>query len=138
MRRDMKETKQFPVEAGQPTAGGPDLYAFGELYCQQQNCGPRQFAWQILRRCLHHPILTPPAWLIYRTRTQLLRLDTNLIGLVSKIDNFTEFRNTVDAYDGFDRHHPANNFFRRTLHLRLSRRKLIKLAHQVFERAKQI
>ena len=138
MRLDASETASNASEAVPIRDGRQGVYAFKDLYCQQQACSPKHFEWKVFNRSLHHPLLTPAVWLLYRAHPQLFRLDTNLIGIASKSDNFSDFRKTVDAYDGFDRLQPDNNFFRRTLHLRISRRKLNTLAHQVFGRAKQL
>ena len=122
--------------AGQ-TSVNPESHTFEYLYCRQSNCSPGQFERKILWKCLHHPLMTPAVRMIFQFRSHVFSLDTNLISLVSKTNNFNDFRNTVQAFDGFDRLHPDNNFFRRTLHLRISRRKLITLARQVFDQAPQ-
>ena len=127
--------KQTSADTTRLTSINPESHSFEQIYCRQNNCSPDQFELKVFCRCLHHPLLTPAVWAIFQFRSQVFRLDTSLISLVSKTSNIEDFRNTVQAYDGFDRLHPDNNFFRRTLHLRISRRKLITLARQVFDQA---
>ncbi len=105
---------------------------FALIYCRQNKCSPDKYEGNVFWDCLNHPLMTPVVWLIFRIQSNVFSLDTNLINLVSQTANFNDFRNTVEEYDGFDRLHPENNFFRRTLKLRISRRKLIALGHQAF------
>ena len=128
------QTKANATGAESVTSG---LGTFEQIYCRQNKCSPDKYERNVFWNCLNHPHLTPAVWLIFQVHSQVFSLDTNLINLVSKTTNLSDFRDTVEGYDGFDRLHPDTNFFRRTLHLRISRRKLIALAHQVFDQERQ-
>jgi len=121
------EAAAASVGAGDSPAG-----TFLELYCRQHRCSPERGKRKILWHCFNHQLTRPPAWLLFHLQPNIFRLD---LGLISHIGGETDLHNlnhSVIDFDGFDPLHPDNNFFRKSLGLRLSRRKLITLAHETF------
>jgi len=136
--KEATPNKQTRANATGAESVNPEYGTFEHLYCRQNQCSLEEYEHKVFWHCLNHPLMTPAVWAIYRVQAHVFSLDTNLINLVSQTTSLSDFRNTVEAYDGFDRLHPDTNFIRRTLHLRISRRKLIALAHQVFDQGRQL
>ena len=128
-----QDLKNVPVVASQPDVASPQEGTFLELFCRRHRCPPAVGKRKILWRCQHYPALTLLARMLYLLKPKIFRLDLGLISQVGHETDAHRVSENIKYSDAFDQYHPHTNFFRQTLGLRLSRRKLIALAHEIFD-----
>ena len=134
-----QDLQHFPGTRHPPgdDAGRSDVESSGgatflELYCRRYHCPPERARQKILWHCLHRRLLQPVAWGLHLLQPKTFLLDLGLINHVGAKTDAHSVVLEVRGSDAFDQFHPDNNFFRKSLGLRLSRRKLITLAHETF------
>jgi hypothetical protein len=128
-----------PLEAAANSVGTDSLSpgTFLQMYCVQHRCSPVQAKRKIFWHCLSHPLTRPLAWLLFHLQPKIFQLDLGLISHIGGETDLHQLNHTVVDCDGFDPLHPDNNVFRKSLGLRVSRRKLIALAHETFGAARR-
>jgi hypothetical protein len=99
---------------------------FTEAYCARHAVKPLEFEWSVLRRVLYpHARLLAPVCLFFKP--DYFAADLDFIRAVSRFGQGHHY--SADAMDFSD--HPANQgFWRRTLRIRLSVRRLFILIHK--------
>ena len=131
-----QDLKNVAGSASQPDVESSRQSTFLELFCRRHRCPPAVGKRKILWRCQHYPVLQPLARVLYLLKPKIFRLDLGLISQVGHETDTHRVSESIKYSDAFDQYHPDTNFFRQTLGLRLSRRKLIALAHDIFDESK--
>ena len=130
----VKVESEYPIPRGSIRNGlrPNSSQTFQERFCQQHGCAPKSFRRKAFFWCQRNLLLWPLAWLFWLIRPRIFRLDFRLIDLAAREQSFHEALLTIRSDDGFDPHHPQNNFIRNGLGVCLSRRKFIALAKRTF------
>jgi len=102
----------------------PEPESFLTRYCQKYHCPPEDFAVTVLWHCMHR-LQKPLARLIWLYNADFFHSDLDLINQVKDATNYAKVREIVKF---FSKEPSANKFTRRTLKVRISRSKLLKLA----------
>ncbi len=102
----------------------PDPDSFLMKYCQRQHCAPEDFAVRVLWHCMHRAQM-PLARLIWLFNADFFLSDLDLINQVKDATTSAKVREIVKF---FSKEPSYTNFWRRTLKIRISRSKLLKLA----------
>lgn len=102
--------------------------SFMMLYCRTRGVIPASFATKVLLETLY-PHARPLLGLIAQLYPDHFRADYEFIEDVSRMQHHTDFGSAVESYIS----HPANaDFLRRRLRLRISVRRMLRLANDIF------
>jgi hypothetical protein len=97
-----------------------------DLFLAKVQCPPQEFEREVLFHCAYSPLLVRLAW---RFDPDFFLHDLQLIRAAGMSQSFSDCRHEVEA---FRRANPPRGFFRKTLRVRLSGQKLLKLASRLF------
>ena len=101
---------------------------FQERYCLATRCKPEGYEWRVLRECRHFRARVP-YFLVKWLAPHLFNEDLALIRQVATATSFSDFCWDVQAHW---QRYPARGYWRRRWHLRLSQKRLLKLAQATF------
>ncbi|WCJ59048.1 hypothetical protein NXS98_15210 [Fontisphaera persica] len=97
-----------------------------ELFTAQHHGNAQEYEREVLFQCAYSPVLVRLAW---RLDPDFFLSDLQLIRAVGCCRTFGDCRHEVEA---FRRANPPRGFFRKTLRVRLSGQKLLKMASRLF------
>lgn len=109
-----------------PAPAGREAVTLRELYLQQSGGAPQNFERDLLFQCAHAPALVRLVW---RVDPDFFLNDLQLIRAVGLCYSFSDCRHEVEA---FRRANPPRGFLRKTLRIRLSGQKLLKMASRLY------
>ncbi|MCX8157499.1 MAG: hypothetical protein N3J91_13815 [Verrucomicrobiae bacterium] len=107
-------------------AANEESQTLRDLYLQQAGSSPQNFERDLLFACAYAPALVRLAW---RLDPDFFLHDLQLIRAVSLCRNFGDCRHEVEA---FRRANPPRGFLRKTLRVRLSGQKLLRMASRLY------
>lgn len=97
-----------------------------DLFLSSTSCPPEEFEREVLFHCAHTPALVRLAW---QLDPDFFLNDLQLIRAAGLSRTFSDCRHEVEA---FRRANPPRGFVRKTLRVRLSGQKLLKMASRLF------
>jgi hypothetical protein len=102
--------------------------SFRELYCEKRGCPPEQFEERVLLECFYQHGLPLARWLLEK-HSHFLDKDLELIKLLAPTCSLNEFNYELENYRFYQ---PPEGLLRGRLRLRVSGRRLLALAKELF------